>query len=193
MKSSFMRPALAVALVLGLAACGGKAAFTVGGTISGLIYPGLVLANGDATTAPAVNATTFSLNSIDYGTSYNVTVQTQPAHQACEVVNGADTAGRLATINIGVACALKTYTIGGNVTGLSTDGLVLTNGSTGGTVTVTKDTAAPVPFTFVLPVAYGSTFGVSVLTQPAGQACSVANGTRTMGDADVADIVVTCV
>lgn len=192
MKSSFMRPALALALVAGLSACGGKASFTVGGIIDKLAYPGLVLANGSDTVAPAANATTFAFpKSIDYATTYDVTVKTQPAHQTCVILNGKDTAGRLATINIVASCSTNAYTIGGTVTGLTAEGLVLTNGSTGGTVPVPKDSAT---FTFLSnPVTYGNTFGVTVLTQPAGLRCSVANGTRTMGDAAVTDIAVSCV
>lgn len=192
MKSSFMRPALALALVVGLSACGGKASFTVGGIIDRLAYPGLVLANGSDTVAPEATATTFAFaKGVDYGTSYDVTVKTQPAHQTCAIPNGKDTAGRLATINILVSCSTNAYAIGGTVTGLTAEGLVLTNGSTGGTLVVLKDSTT---FTFLNnPVTYGNTFGVTVLTQPAGLSCSVANGTRTMGDAAVTDIAVTCV
>lgn len=194
MKSSFMRPALALALVAGLSACGGKASFTVGGIIDKLVYPGLVLANGSDTVAPAANATTFAFaKGVDYGTTYDVTVKTQPAHQTCVIPTGSgkDTAGRMATINIFVSCSTNAYAIGGTVTGLTAEGLVLTNGSTGGTLVVLKDSTT---FTFLNnPVTYGNTFGVTVLTQPAGLRCSVANGTRTMGDAAVTDIAVSCV
>lgn len=191
MKSSFMRPVLALALAVGLSACGGKASFTVGGIIDKLAYPGLVLVNGSDTVTPAANATTFAFpKGIDYGTTYDVTVKTQPAHQTCTIPNGKDTAGRMATISIVVSCSTNAYAIGGTVTGLTAEGLVLTNGSTGGTAPVPKDSTT---FSFLNnPVTYGDTFGVTVLTQPAGLTCSVANGTRTMGDATVTDIAVTC-
>ena len=47
MKSSLIRPALALALAASLAACGGsdKAEFTVAGSVTGLVYDGLVLTN----------------------------------------------------------------------------------------------------------------------------------------------------
>jgi len=148
----------------------------------------------------AAGATSFAFpKTIDYGMTYSVSVKTNPAHQSC-LPYGADstgtvtdTAGRMASINLAIVCALTSYTIGGPVTGLTADGLVLTNGSSGGTVTLAKDSTS---YTFATPVAYGSSYGITVLTQPTDGTvvCSVAsNGTGVMGDAAVADIAVTCV
>jgi len=199
MKSSLMRPALMLALALSLASCGGKAGFTVGGTVSGQLYPGLVLTtNGmdlavDAPVPPVTTANFSFPKQIQYGDVYDVTVKQQPLHQSCgpaSSVLATDTAGRLAQINIPFTCVLNAYAIGGTVSGLTADGLVLANGSTGGTLTLAKGTT-----TFTFPaVVYGVTYGVTVLTQPAGLVCSVnAKGTGVMGDAAVTDIAVTCV
>jgi hypothetical protein len=201
MKSSIIRPALAIALVAGLAACGGKASFTVGGQIQGLVYPGLVLSNAGSDLSVPANATTFAFpQQIDYGTAYNVTIKTPPAHSDCVIglgnINGtvvggaADTAGRLGSINIGVFCNLQSHTIGGTITGLTTDGLVLTNGSLGGSVTVAKGAST---FVFAQQVTYDQTYGVTVLTQPPGQVCTVSDGVGKMGDANLATVKVSCV
>jgi hypothetical protein len=203
MKSLFRRPALVLALLAGvvLAACGGKAMFTVGGVIekntsyAGLLYSGLVLTDGGNSVTVPAGATTFAFpNQIAYGSTYNVVVGTQPLHETCAVANGADTAGRMAAIGVVVACNLNAYTIGGTVTGLTVDGLVLINGSSGGAVTVNASTTADLPvFTFGA-VTYGVAYGVSVLTQPAGLTCTVApNGTGVMGDATITTIGVSCV
>ena len=203
MTSNFLRPALALTIALSLAGCGGKASFAIGGTIAGLSYPGLVLSTNGMTLPVNPPATTFVFpNSLSYGEVYSVVATAQPQHQFCTVGSfvdasgrllqaGSDTAGRLSSINIGVSCALNTYTIGGSISGLTSDGLVLTNGSTGGT-------AAPLTgvtsFAFGAPVAYGVSYGVTVLTQPAKDVCSVTqNGTGIMGDAAVTNIVVSCV
>jgi hypothetical protein len=198
MKSSFMRPALALALALSLAACGGKASFAVNGNVVGLKYSGLVLTtNGmDLTVAPA--ATTFSFpNSLSYGETYNLQVKAQPQHQFCQALNASatgpatDTAGRMATINLNVSCTTNAFNLGGTVSGLTADGLVLTNGSTGGTITVNKANPA---YAFAAQVAYGTSYGVSVLTQPAGLRCSVgAAASGVMGDAAVGNVDITCV
>jgi hypothetical protein len=192
MKSLFTRRFAAIALALALVACGGTASFEVKGIIQGLVYPGLVLTNNggnDTTIAPL--ATTFSFsNKVDYGTTYNVAVKTNPAHQDCKPVNGSDTAGRLASINVGILCTVNAFTIGGTINNLTTDGLVLTNGTAGGTNTSLK---AATSFTFGTPVAYGVSYGVTILTQPTGQTCTISNGVGVMGDAAVTNMVVTCV
>jgi hypothetical protein len=203
MTLNFLRPALALAIALSLASCGGKASFTVSGTIAGLSYPGLVLSTNGMNLPVNPPATTFSFpNSLSYGDVYNVVASAQPLHQTCTVGSfldangqllqaGSDTAGRLTSINVGVSCALNSYTIGGSISGLTSDGLVLTNGSSGGTVAPLTGVTS---FTFSTGVAYGVSYGVSVLTQPANDVCSVTqNGTGIMGDAAVTNIVVSCV
>jgi hypothetical protein len=193
MTSTFLRPAIALAIALSLAGCGGKASFPVNGAILGLSYPGLVLSTNGMTLPVNPPATTFSFpNSLSYGDVYEVTPSTQPLHQNCTVANGKDTAGRLAAINVTVVCNLNQYTIGGSITGLKSTGLTLTNGSNGGTVTATADATT---FTFSSNlVPYSVSYGVAVLTQPLTETCSVSqNGTGIMGDAAVNDIVVTCV
>jgi YVTN family beta-propeller protein len=79
------------------------------------------------------------------------------------------------------------YTVGGTVTGLRGTGLVLQlNGgsnlgfSSGGT------------FNFSSGIDQGGAYSVTVQTQPAGQTCSVHNGSGTIGTADISNVVVTC-
>lgn len=202
MTLTFTRSALALALALTLAACGGKATFPVAGTIEGLKYDGLVLSTNGMTLPVAANATSFSFPTpLSYGEVYHVIAKPQPAHQTCSVgsfqgrtgvlYNGAtDTAGRFGAINIGVGCTTNTAALSGTITGLTSNGLQLTNGSTGGTV---APLAASTTFAFA-PVAYDVTYGITVLAQPANDVCSVSsNGTGKMGDDAVTDIVVTCV
>lgn len=206
MTSTFLRPAIAMAIALSVAGCGGKASFPITGTVFGLQYTGLVLSTNGMTLAVNPPATTFAFpNTLSYGEQYDVIVvpTSQPQHQTCSIMApqldstgraytaGKDTAGRVSTINIGVSCALNAYTIGGNITGLTSDGLVLTNGSSGGTVAPLTGVAT---FTFATAVSYNTSYGVTVLTQPANDVCSVtANGTGVMGDAAVANIEVKCV
>lgn len=212
MKSSLIRPALALALAASLAACGGsdKAEFTVAGSVAKLAYDGLVLTNGGVqlkvappTTADAPVRFAFP-DKLEYGDTYDVQVLTHPAHQFCEPVaptdglyaNNADTAGRLRTIDITIACRINEYTVGGTITGLTGAGLVLANGSTGGTYTAETPATPPstTPITYALPtVKFGTTYGVTVSKQPAGQVCTVVNPTGTMGDAAVTNVNVTCV
>jgi len=87
----------------------------------------------------------------------------------------------------------STYKIGGTVTGLSGTGLVLQNGGSD-----SLQIAADGHFSFPTPVASGSTYAVSVHSQPTPpsggtpQHCIVTNGTGTVGGADVTSVSVTC-
>lgn len=231
MKFSLARPALALAVLATLAACGGggKATFPINVTVSNLQYPGLILStNGqDLTVNPPASPTTDVVltfpNPIEYGQLYEVTPKgativnhaytggAQPKHQTCSpnLFPAYGTAGQLAKIDIRYVCAINTLQLGGKVVGLTGTGLVLANGSTTGTIPVSpvldannNPTGADQDLT-MNPVPYGQTYGVTVLTQPTGQTCTVAGGANgkgvgTMDDATeaaggVKDLVVTCV
>ena len=47
-------------------------------------------------------------------------------------------------------------------------------------------------FTFATPLAGGAAYSVTVKTNPAGQACTVSNGSGTVGSANVTNVAVTC-
>ncbi|MGK5057768.1 hypothetical protein KIV45_06680 [Janthinobacterium lividum] len=189
MKLSCLRPLAALLLTLGLAACGGKASYEVGGTISNLNTDGLILANGGEPLPVPSGKTEFTFKKrIDYGTDYNITVQTQPAHMTCGISGGSGSAGHYINISAAVSCSKNTYSVGGTVSGLTVDGLVLINGSA--TTTVAKDAT-----TFTIgSVAYGDTYAISVSTQPKGLLCVVQPGTGggTMGEANVTTVKIAC-
>jgi hypothetical protein len=204
MTFKFLRPAIALALALSVAGCGGTATFPVNVVVTGLAYPGLVLSTNGMTlpvnppvpATPSIPITTRFDKALSYGEVYDVTIQdvlkTQPAHQTCEITRGGkDTAGRIAAILVNVGCGLNQKAIGGTITGSNPAGLVLTNGSTGGTFTALETTTV---FSFANPVAYGVSYGVTVLTQPTNKdVCTVSQGAGIMGDDAIANIVVTCV
>jgi hypothetical protein len=189
MKSLSLRTIAALLLTTGLAACGSKASYDVSGTLVNLTNSGLVLANNGDTVSPAAGATSFTFpNEVDYGTSYDITIQTQPNHMTCTVTYGSGSAGHTVEIAATVTCVQNSYAVGGTISGLSVAGLVLSNGS---------DTLTPAAeaTTFTMPTAVydGATYGITVLTQPTGLTCTVANGTGLMGAAAVTNIAVTCV
>ena len=67
-----------------------------------------------------------------------------------------------------------TYTVGGTVSGLT--GTVVLQDNGGDNLSVTANGA----FTFATPLASGAAYNVTVKTNPAGQTCTVANGSGTM-------------
>jgi hypothetical protein len=182
-------------------ACGGGGSsktvpptkYTIGGTVSGLAGTGLVLQNdnGDSLTVSAsASAFTFP-TSVNSGSSYKVSVMTQPSDptQSC-VVNSASGMAMGDVTTVSVACATTTFTVGGSISGLVGTGLVLQNNS-GDNLTV-----GPTASTFTFPTAVDSVRGykVSVLTQPASpmQNCVVSNASGpTNGDVTTVSIACT--
>src|SRR5260370_36364599 len=81
---------------------------------------------------------------------------------------------------------VTTYRIGGAVSGLS--GTVVLQDNGGDDLSV----SASGTFTFATGLTAGSAYNVTVKTNPAGQTCSVANGTGTVGSSNVTNIAVTC-
>lgn len=78
------------------------------------------------------------------------------------------------------------FTLGGTVSGLSGT-LVLQNNS-GDDLSLSADGS----FTFSTSVAEGSTYHVTVQTQPTIQTCLVSNGSGTMGGSDITNVSVNC-
>ncbi len=86
-----------------------------------------------------------------------------------------------------VSCSgTPSYTVGGTVTGLSGT-LVLSNNG-GNALTI----AANGPFSFSTKLTKGQTYSVTVPTQPAGQICTVTNGSGTVNSANVTNVLVAC-
>jgi hypothetical protein len=163
--------------------------YTVGGAVSGLTASGLVLANGTDTFVVATGATSFQMPAaVAYGSTYAITVQTEPPGLACTVSNATATMPASAVTNVNVTCATVTYTVGGTISGLTTSGLVLANG----TDTTTALGAGAIAFSMPTGVVSGATYDVTVQTQPSGEICTVANGSGTVSTGDVTNIAVTC-
>jgi len=174
----FMPLAMALTTVVG---CGGNstppppASYTIGGTVTGLTGAGLVLQdNGGNNLSVSANATSFTFSiGVASGGAYSVTALTATAN----------------VTTVSVTC-IQAYTIGGAVFGVSGTGLVLQDD---GDIDLTVSASATsYVFTFdgAIPSG-GAPYIITVLSNPAGQACTVANpiGTAT---ANVANVDVTC-
>ena len=194
-------------LVLTLAACGGGgggsssapvgAAYTVGGTVSGVSAAGLVLRNngGDDKVISSADATYTFSTSVVAATSYKVTVLTNPSSptiQKCTVANASGTMPAYNVTNANVTCVTG-YTVGGisgSITGLTGTGLVLQNNG-GDNLLISAGSIGP--FTFNTPLASGDPYNITVLTQPHNpdQSCS-ATGNSNIGSANVNTVTVLC-
>ncbi len=166
----------------------------LGGTVTGLTGSGLVLSVGSQGLTVPANASSFTFSTgLTEGTSYNVTVQTQPTGQTCSVSNGSGTMGTSAVNNVAVTCSSNLFTLGGAITPYMS-GVSITLTSNGQSATYTSFGLASVtPFTFATPIASGTAYNVTVATQPVGYTCTVSNGSGTIVSANVTNVAVNCV
>src|SRR6266705_3458160 len=174
---------LVASALLALSACSGRgdggggtgpgpaSSFAIGGTTSGLSGTVVLQNNGGDNLSISVNGGFTFAAALTNSSPYAVTVLAQPAGQTCTVVNG----------------AVNTFTVGGTISGLS--GTVVLRNNGGNDLTVSANGS----FTFSAPVAQGSPYAVTVLTQPVGQSCSVVNGSGTVAGANVTNVAVSCV
>ena len=168
--------------------CTAATTYSVGGTVSGLSGTVVLQDNGgDNLSVGTSGAFTFA-TALATGSAYNVTVKTNPSGQTCSVANGSGTVGTANITNVAVTCtaAAATYSVGGTVSGLS--GTVVLQDNGGDNLSVGTSGA----FTFATALATGSAYNVTVKTNPSGQTCSVANGSGTVGSANITNVAVTC-
>lgn len=164
--------------------------YAIGGNVSGLLAGRSVgLRNDSNSSAVTVSPPgTFQFPTLQlFGSSYAVSISSQPLGQTCAVQNGVGTvSGVVNTIN--VPCTPNSYTVGGMVSGLLAGrsvGLQLNGGST---LSVSGSS-----FTFSNALNSGSSYAVTVSSQPAGQVCTVAQGNGTVVASPISNVLVQCV
>jgi hypothetical protein len=186
-----LRGLLCVLASLSLVACGGGSLATIGGTVSGLATGASVVLQDNDTDNLTVTANTSFVfpTGLAGDSSFNVTVLTQPAGQTCAVSSGSgaiDAASDPVT-GVVVTCT-TTSSLGGTVTGLGA-GTAVTLGNAG----VMLPVAANGAFAFPDILAPGTAYNVTVVTQPAGMACTVLNPIGVVVAGVMASVTVTCI
>ncbi|MDO8263072.1 MAG: hypothetical protein Q7T21_07585 [Gallionella sp.] len=173
--------------------------YKVGGSVSGLTASGLVMQNNlaDYLSLSASGGFNFS-GRLSSGASYSISILSQPVGQTCTVTNGAGVVGSADISNIAVTCVggsgkTTNISLGGVITGLSATGLGLnvTYGAFGSTFTDNYITYNGT-FSLMSWLNTGDSYSVSVATQPAGQVCTVSNGSGTVGNSDISSLSVSC-
>ena len=178
-----------------LSACGGGSdsappMYSVGGTIAGLASGASVVLQNDGgnNTSVAANGSFSFSKQATSGTSYAVTVLTQPTGQSCTVASSSGTVSAANVTNVQVRC-VNEYTISGTVSGMSTGAHVIVQNNAGDSTTVLANGT----FSFSKETTSGTSYVVTVLTQPTGQICTVTSGSGTVSEANVTSVQVTCV
>ena len=161
--------------------------YTVGGSVSGLTGSVTLLNNGVNPTTVSANGNFTLSNTMLNGATYNIVVQSQPDGQTCLVFNASGSIAGSNITNVLVSCTTNTYTVGGNVSGLANGQSIVLFNNSGNALTVSANGT----FTFTTPLAAGP-YIVTVGTQPAGQTCSVTNGSGNVSTSNITSVVVTC-
>ena len=171
-----------------------SSAFSVGGTVSGLTASGLVLKLNNAAILIIPNgASTFKFaTSVPTGSSYAVSIGVQPSGHFCAVTggsngNGTGTMANSAVSSLAINC-VKTYKIGGSITGLTATGLILRlNDSLNLPV---SNSATTFMFSTALPT--GSNYSISIFNSPIGLSCFITNPLGVVAATDISDIIISC-
>ena len=169
--------------------------FTVAGTVTGLgAGDTVVLENNGGNSDPvSVNGTFAFTTPLTAGSTYTVTVASNPASpvpQICTVTKGAGTITANVS-NVLVTCATSGLTVGGTLAGLAAGDSVVLQDNAGDNLPLTANGT----FQFATPVAFGQPYAVTVLTNPGSpvlQACSVTAGNGTIASTNVTNVTVTC-
>lgn len=152
--------------------------YTLSGTITGLDgITGLVLTNSfdGATLNVAVASGTFAFTQtyLD-GTSYNVSVTTQPNHpvQNCVTTNGVGVIASANVTNITITCTSVAFPINVNVVGLSSGTLAIRNNNA---ELLTISTNGP--HIFPTDVVTNNSYNLQVVSNPTNHQCTLSSST----------------
>lgn len=162
-------------------------AYTIGGMVSGVSGTVQLRRNGtDLTSVSTDGSFTFS-TPVAEGSLYAVTVFKNPTDQVCTVNNGFGTVGGENVTSVSVICSNNAFTVGGTISGLNGNAILLNNSINPTLVSANGD------FIFSKSVAQGSQYNVTVSRNPPAQTCSVTNGTGTISSTNVTNVQIVCV
>src|SRR5947209_1344694 len=172
-----MKSLLLSCIVLGLVAftaCGGGSStsttpppttYTISVSGTGLSGGALVLQDNKSDQLTFTSDTTQAFSSsYASGSAYSVAVKTQPSGQTCTL--GGNASGTITSNTTVTATCTVNYTISVAVTGLT--GTLVMQDDKSDVLTFTSNNTQP----FATHYASGSTYAVSVKTQPSGQSCT---------------------
>jgi hypothetical protein len=168
--------------------------YSVGGGVSGLADggSGVKLTNDASDASDEITVTqngpfTFPTK-VPSGQGYDVEVSSNPTNpwQTCLVTSGSGPIAGSDVKDLSVVCTMKSFTVGGNVTGLVGSGLKLKNNG------ADEISVPPTDFTFPTAVLSGQPYDVKVSVQPVGSICNVSGGSGQMLGANVINVQVGC-
>ncbi|WP_426175189.1 hypothetical protein [Massilia sp. TWR1-2-2] len=193
MKRLTLRSSVALACALSVGAGGGNDGnLQLGGAVIGLSKTGLVLinkGNGDKVAVEPVQGGQVGFvfaKLLSNDENFDVDISASPDNAVCSVANGKGATGSFSISTVVVNCITNTHELGGTVSGLDSNGLVLVNGAN------RIEVKAGATSFSLTKVAEGSPYGVTILTQPVSRTCRIVDGVGTVGKTDIKNIQVIC-
>jgi len=164
--------------------------FAVGGTITGLSGEIELTKGGEKIVLDADGPYAFGVLHFE-GDPYQVSITGQPDDQECTIANGQGTVPMADVADVDITCT-TVYRVGGDVSGILSGTLQLAltaeSGNVRGALYLSQDGS----FQFGNTILDGQDYEVTVSLAPAGQACSIVNGTGVIAAAQVSNVMVTC-
>ncbi|MCB1180082.1 MAG: DUF1566 domain-containing protein [Leptospiraceae bacterium] len=166
--------------------------YSIGGSITGLSGTLVIQNNSGNDLSLPSGTTSFTFTSkILSGSTYSVTVLSNPTspYQDCTITNGSGTVTSSDISNVSISC-VNTYTVRGTITELFGGNFEIQNNG-GDKLTLSSGTSS---FTFATRLSTGSSYSVSILTQPTTptQTCKVTNGSGTISSSNITNVSIIC-
>jgi len=192
----------AFAPIMMLAGCHGSTVTeTVGGTVIGLQTGATVSLqiNGADTLAVSKNGSFTFPTALNVGTTYVVTISTQPNGESCTIQNQIgiieENIGNVSSVVVNcVSSVSSSDDVSGTVSNLGAGKtLTLTNNGVDSLV-ITSTGASVQAWSFSQALPIGTNYQVAISAQPSGQNCSIASGaTGTISDTQaLPPVVINC-
>jgi hypothetical protein len=185
MKSSILYAGAVLACALGLSACGGGSGdlpLTVS-VLGGVTKEGLVLrndSNGEEIAVPAGASSITFKQYLSTDDEFNIITKSLPSNvSGCTLNNNKARANyyTVYTVMPTIFCTIVTHDLGVKVTGLMGANLVLVNGADKQAVTANNGADVTVA---MAKVPEDGPYGVTILSQPDNQTCTINGGSGTM-------------
>jgi hypothetical protein len=211
MKNMYLRTGVALACAMALQGCGGSDPDLVlrVASITGLNRTGMTLTNNGGTpVAVPANSASFNFpDLIEADSDFKIEIKTQPPNALCQIFNASGNVGSFSPQSIYITCKIFTYDLFGKVENLKAP-LVINNGSVKVTIPANATSFTLTTFNTAVPpapvsgqIAEDVPYGLTILEQPAGQTCTIENGSGTMPKGGIPlpavpgpnDLVIRCV
>jgi hypothetical protein len=209
MKNFYLRSCVALACAFGAVACGGSDNDVVlYVSVFGVTKDGLTLTNNGGPPLPVpAGASSVSFPALVGADSrFHIEIASPVSNASCVLNNASGKTGSYSPNNISLVCTVFTYDLGGKIKNLTSDGLVLSNGSDRKTF---NNTGASADFNMTIDatattlvtgkVAEGQPYGVLILQQPTQGTCRIekdatgaSTGVGVMPAAKVESVIVQC-